>query len=105
MQVEGTKTMKIITNYQPRNTLYYYELTPKERKEFDYLDTPEKQDDTVFFRYKNNTYDLNEFMRTPKDTEISGWDGYHGDSYFSGILVKWVKNTDYEQVIVGLYLS
>ena len=103
---EGTKTMKIITNHQPRNTLYYYELSPKERKEFDYLDTPEKQEQTVFFRYKKNTYDINQFMRTPQNVKhFIDWDGYHGDSFYSGIVMKWVKNTDYEQVIVGLYLS
>ena len=96
--------MKIITNHQPRNTLYYYELTPKERKEFDYLDTPEKQEDTVFFRYKKHVYDTSQFVRTPSDKGFIGWDGYAADSYFSGIVVKFVA-LSYSQVVVGLYLS
>src|SRR5258708_24927808 len=102
--MKGQTTMKIITNHQPRNTLFYYELTTKERQDFNYLDTTEKQETTVFFRYKKNTYDINQFMRTPKDTEISNWDGYHGDSFYSGIVIKYVCLSA-SQVIVGLYLS
>ena len=40
--------MKIKTNNQPRDILSWYDLTPAERKEFDYLE----EGDGSFFRYK-----------------------------------------------------
>lgn len=96
--------MKIKTNNQPRDVLTWYDLTPAEQKEFDYLDEGKGS----FFRYKGLVYDLEEFMRI--DANISphpqrdGWENWHGyasDSYFSGVLVRYTP--DYEQVIVGMY--
>lgn len=96
--------LKIRTNRQPRETVRWYELTAKERAEFDYLDTEERQSDAEFVRYKGWTYDLAEFMRVPPGAdEMAKWDGYHGDSYFSGVLVKWVD--DNERVIMATYFS
>ena len=102
--------LKIITNYQPRDVLYWYELTEAEQKDFDYLDTETRQSDATFFRYRGNVYDLGEFERTPHNeparqelNKLSKWDGYHSDSYFSGIVVKYVE--EFERVIVGTYIS
>lgn len=92
-KVEGKVT--IVTNGVPRDIVYGFELTEKERKEFDYLDNDEILE-TEFFRYKGQVYELGDFCISP----IKGWDGYKGESYFSGILVKFVPN---ERVIVGSY--
>jgi hypothetical protein len=90
------------TNTVPRNLIYGYELTEKEKEEFDYL-SAEEIDSHEFFRYKDNVYDPSEFMRTPENSELGKWDGYYGNSYFSGILIKYVN--DCEQVIVARYYS
>ena len=98
--------MKIKTNNQPRDVLTWYDLTPAEQKEFDYLEEGEGS----FFRYKNQMYDLGEFMRidaniTPHP-QRDGWEKWHGyasDSYFSGVLVRYTS--DCEQVVVGMYYS
>lgn len=96
--------MKIKTNNQPREVLTWYDLTPEEQKEFDYLEEGEGS----FFRYKGWVYDLGEFMRI--DAKIAphpqreGWEKWHGyasDSYFSGALIRYTS--DCEQVIVGQY--
>jgi len=99
--------MKIITNNQYRNLIYGYELTDKERAEFDYLDDIDSHE---FFRYRGQAYDPSDFMATPHNeparqelNELSNWDGYSSDSYFSGIVIKY--SNDFEQVKVGLYLS
>jgi len=93
--------MKIITNNQYRNMIYGYELTDKERADFDYVDDIDSHD---FFRYRGNVYDPSEFMRTRQElNDLSGWDGYQSDSYFSGVVIKY--SSDCEQVKVGLYLS
>lgn len=94
--------MKIRTNNKPRDILHAYQLTEKEITEFDYLEG-ERLEFASFFRYKGNVYDLGEFMLCPSGSHIGKWDGYHSDSAFSGILIKYCN--DFEQVIVGQYFS
>ena len=82
---------KIVTNNVPRDILCWYDLTDNEREELDYID----DDNGMFFRYRGDIYDIGEFMRT----DIPGWDGAIGTSYFSGILIKLTD--DNERVIVA----
>ena len=99
--------MQIRTNHQSRPVLYGFELTDTEKQNFDYL---ENLDDSTFFRFKGQVYNLGEFVRIKPPiaphTQREGfenWHGYASDSYFSGILVKYVDN--YERVIVAQYFS
>ena len=92
--------MKIITNNKPRQLIYGYELTDKQKQDFDYIDDIDSHD---FVIYKNNAYDLSEFMRTENNDKLEGWDGYSSDSFFSGTLVKYTD--DMESVIMGWYCS
>jgi len=96
--------LTIVTNNCPRDVLYWQDLTTKEQAEFDYLDTEDRQAEAQFVRYRGWVYDLH-------DTEyrghegmprgLEGWSNFLSDSYFSGILIRWVDN--YERVIVGCY--
>lgn len=98
--------LTIKTNKIPRRTIDAYELTEKEREEFDYLGWPEidaGNDSATFFRFKGQLYDLGQFMRCPDTAWFKGWDGYYSDSAFSGILVKYCNNC--EDVIVATYYS
>ena len=90
--------MNIITNHQYRNMLYGYQLTDKQRAEFDYI---EDIDFHYFFEYKGDIYDPDEFMRCSDD--LSDWDGVQSDSYFSGIVIKY--SNDMEQVKIGRYFT
>lgn len=96
--------LKIITNHVPRNLVYGYELTDKERAKFDYV-KPDEIDSHDFFRYKGRIYDPREFMVISRHAPepMQSWDGYSSDTFFSGILIKYVN--DNEQVIVGMYMS
>lgn len=85
--------MKIITNNVPRNMIYGYELTDKQKQDFDYIDDIDSHD---FVKYKGMIFDVSEFMIT----ELDGWDGVSGQSYFNGYLVKIV---DSDTVIMGWY--
>jgi hypothetical protein len=96
--------LQIISNNQERQTIYWHQLTAKEKKEFDYLDTEEKQDEATFVRYKHWIYDVSEFMRIEHNEALKRWDGYHSDTYFSGILIKFVPD-DSDYVIMGRYYS
>ena len=101
--------MKITTNYNWRNLLYGYELTAEQKAEFDYIDDIDSHD---FIRYQGNIYDPSEFMAIPDCAnqavddgfaEFRTWQGYHSDSFFSGILIRY--SGDFEQVQVGRYCS
>lgn len=101
-------TVKIKCNYVPRDTLYWHQLTDKERAEFDYLDTEDEQHSARFCRYKNWVYDLGEFTRIPRGLSdrpeckvLINFDGWKNDSFFSGILIKYVDEDD--SVIVATY--
>lgn len=104
--------MRIITNNAPRDVIYGFELSAAERAEFDYIDwdAVEAGDtDPEFVRYQGKLHDLHEFMSThelSKDADLhdlSDWDGYQADSFFSGLVVRFVD--DYERVIVGTYMA
>lgn len=92
---------KVVTNNAPRPVLSGWDLTEKEREEFDYIenviDEPYR-----FFRYKGNVYDLQEFTLTGKDLE--NWDGVRADSFFSGVVIKLISGDD-ESVIAGSVYS
>ncbi len=99
--------MKIITNNVPRDVLHAFDLTEKERGQFDYLAPNGWAADTdvgAFFRYRGEVYDLNEFMVWDKPESLTrqNWDGFRSDSFFSGLGVRYID--DCERVIVGLAL-
>jgi len=105
--MEHEMTLEIRTNRVPRFIVDAYELTDKERKDFDYLDwnsIDAGNDSATFFRYKGRLYDMGEFMRIDKNSPFGEfWHGYSSDSYFSGVLVHMCN--DNESIIVGQYFS
>lgn len=99
--------MKIKTNNAPRRLVYGYELTKKEAAEFDYL-SPDEINEREFVRYKGHVYDMGEFMRIDKTVaphpQRDGWERFHGyasDSFFSGVLVRFLD--DGESVVMATY--
>lgn len=98
--------MTIKTNNRPRDVIRWWDLSDKERKEFDYLDSEDRQADAEFFRYRGEVYDLGEFQIIPRNCNWAGcekWSGYLSDSFFSGILIRYAN--DYEQVICATFFS
>lgn len=75
--------------------------------QFDYQDASKESGVTDgYFRYLRTWYHLDEFLRLDhlaEDSPLKGWDGYAGDSYFSGVLIK--LSSDGEQYQVGRYYS
>jgi len=69
------------------NLIYGFQLTNKEKREFDYIDNID--DNFTGFRYNKRTYGLDEFLRIEKGDPFFGFaDAYISDSFFSGILIK-----------------
>jgi len=90
--------LEIISNYHWRETDYAI---------------PEWGDaEEECFTYRGELYFLSEFMRTSFPNApawIMDWQGYHGDSFFSGILVRfggYDENPDhYGDIQVATYIS
>lgn len=94
--------MEIKTNNIPRPIIFWDDLTEKEKQEFDYLDSEEKQQSAYFFRYKKWVFCFDEFSFVPSDSSnFKGWSGYKSDSFFSGVLIKDCE--DLETVVCGTY--
>lgn len=108
--------MKIWTNNVPRFTIDAWELTPKERAEFDYMDWPaidQGSDSASFVRYKGGLYDLNEFVRivpgalqigfehgVDEGSPLLAWDYIRTDGYFPATVLRY-SGRDHDAVIVG----
>ena len=97
--IKTMTNIKIITNNKPRQLIYGYELSDKQKQDFDYIEDIDSHD---FVKYKNNIYDLSEFMRIENNESLKDWEGYSSDSFFSGTLVKYI---DSDTVIMGWYYS
>jgi hypothetical protein len=103
--------IEITTNNVPRLLVDGYQLTSAERAGFGTIDwsAVERGEDSVtFFRYGGTLYDLGEFERVANtpwgDTvsELAGWDGYSSDTYFSGVVVRFVPD-DRDRIVVGRF--
>src|SRR5262245_13080732 len=101
--------LTIITNNVPRDVLEAYELSSAERAQFDYLDwdaIEAGEDSASFVRYKGELLDLGEFERwdnPASPTRGTGWDGMRSDTFFSGVLVRYLDN--FERVVMARYYS
>jgi hypothetical protein len=100
--------MKIITNNQPRPVIWAIELSEKEREEFNYVDweaVKRGEDSRDFVRYKGELYDLDDMEGCPPEVfDQEGWHAWLSDSFYSGILVKYL-GPDFDHVIMGRYYS
>ena len=100
--------LKVFGNNHAVPIIYGFELSDKEKKDFDYLDE-EELENQMFFRYKGQVYDFGEFMRVEgNNCPFEGcpikFHGYHADSFFSGILVSYIEHDD-ENIRVYTYYS
>lgn len=101
--------MKITTDNKPRPILHWWDLTPKEQAEFDYL-MPQEQEDHEFVRYRDWVYDLCdlEWIRPnevphPQRPGWEKWHAYQSDSFFSGVLFRLVDDGE-SGVVCGTYI-
>ena len=100
--------MNITTNNVPRDLLYLCDFSAldqdKIRKQYDWMEPDDLECNYGFFKYHGCFYHLQDFLRVENDAsgDLVGWDGYAGDSYFSGTLIRFADN-DCDRVIVGRY--
>jgi hypothetical protein len=92
--------LKIVTNHHDRQFVYRYDVPESVLKSE--LDWTTEEDSDGYFCYRGYWYHLGMFMRfygtawlespdpnTPsKEVHSDTWGGYHGDSFYSGVLIK-----------------
>lgn len=86
--------MTITTNNIPRKLISGYDLTEKEKLEFDYMDEGELTTG-AFFRYRGMVYSMADFMHTTH----ADWHGVQGESAFSAVLIR--LSADGESVVIA----
>lgn len=71
------------------------------KSDFDWVDDAEVSDG--FFKHQGTWYHLSQFERVPPGSGLkeAGWDGYHPNSFSTGVVVK--VSSDGEQYKVGSY--
>ncbi len=92
----------IVTDNKWKDFLYGSDLPKKALEDFDWMDPKDYGVDRLedvdgFMKRKNNYYHTSEFMHGG----MPGWDGSHGESFFSGILMKY--SPDGEQYKIAYY--
>lgn len=99
-QIADKKGITIRGNNTPHDLVYWHELTPREQKELDYLDTDARREDAIFFRYRGNVYDLGEFPRVESYAPdyLQAFDAFSSDTFFSGVGI--ILTDDNERVLV-----
>jgi hypothetical protein len=109
------KNTTIKTNNKPLKLLCWADLTALEQGEMGYFASRIKDGDDSdaelrFVRYKGWVYDVYDMMTVRKEllsagSPFAGWDAYANDSFFSGVLVKWVHGADDESVVMATFFS
>ena len=104
--------MKITTNHNRREIISEYQLTPEERKEFDYLDwdaMERGEDSRSFVRFKGTLYDLSDTEPGPGSSgmpdSLKDWHAYVSDTFFSGVVFRYVREDDEDMIICGTYYT
>ena len=95
----------ITTNMMAQEPITWDELTGKQQKEFDYINTEDEQLDAHFIKCKGDVYDISQFIMTDKSSDMfeAGWHAIHSESAFSGEVIHIIENHD--QIIIGSYYS
>jgi hypothetical protein len=92
--------LKITTDHRWKPFKYRYDVPQKVlADQFDWMREGEGEDG--FIQYRGWWYHLGDFMRT--EGAIPDWHGYHGDSAFSGVVIK--VSDDGEEYMVGTSTS
>lgn len=89
--------MKVTTNRHWRQFKYGYEVPAETLEWYDWLDDDERNDGWIF--YRGSWLHISDFMRGG----IEGWQGSHGDSFFSATVIN--ISDDGEEYQIGLALA
>jgi hypothetical protein len=97
-----TTELTIKTNRRWRNLAYRSDVPAKVlADQFAHLSEEDGLDG--FLCYRGHWYHTSDFMAVGNGSPLAGWQGYHGDSFYSGVVIR--LHRDNEQYQVGTYLA
>lgn len=114
--------LTIKTNNKPYPLVCFHELPPTVMLDFDYIDDEDDMYTERFVKYRGHWYDTRDVqgitvskgmvlrgcmgwnMTVEPDHPFADWSAVISDSYFSGVLFKFVGE-DLDQVVCGTYFS
>lgn len=100
------RELTLIANGHWRDLVSWHQLPAKAREYFDYVTDEDERYSSRFFEYLGAWYDSSEFERIGTVREFAvmyRWHGIQSDSFFSGVLIKYDIENDYERVTVGRF--
>lgn len=106
----GTYLVK--TNGRHYELKSWHDLPEKKKQWFDYVNGDDKHC-LRFVCYKRQWYDINEFTSCGRDgthnhmhMHLPGWEGFQADTFFSGVALRYIPDTNYEVVAMAtVYVS
>ena len=75
--------MTLKTDHKWHDFLHFFELTPKEKAELDWVEN----ETAPVLKYRGNVYALDEFERVSPHEGLKGWNGKHCDTAFSAVVI------------------
>lgn len=99
-------SIRVITNHRPRDIVRWWTLSADDLSALGYgTDDEQWLSEREFVRFKGEVIDISDRNGiTEGEFARKGWDSYASDSFFSGLVFRYVPDTDYEQVIIGRYI-
>lgn len=93
--------MRVTTDHKWKNFKCGYEVPARIHAEYDWLDEEEKYNGWLCYRHR--WYHVSDFLRIDGNGPLAGegWNGAHGDSYFSGVVIRLSR--DGEMYQIGTY--
>ena len=95
-------TLTIKTDHKWKPFLYRYEVPDAILADL-FAHLPEDEYGDGFFQYRGRYYHTSDFMRIEHNEDMKDWQGYAGDSYFAGIVIR--LSDDVEAYQIGAYCS
>lgn len=92
------------SNFHHVPIIYGWQLSDKEKREFNYYSSLSDLHEASFFRYKGRVYNIEEFsIFQDKDRPdvFKKWEAFSNDCFRSGLVIRYAPNTDFECLQVG----
>ena len=105
MAYQRIDTIKIVTNGHHRELQCLSDIPAGAAEDFDYIDEEEHYSPRLV-QYRGAWYDINDMIVTSQSGQLSlsEWEAYASETFFSGVVVRFVPEEDYEVIQIGTYI-
>jgi hypothetical protein len=99
-------SITIKTNNHPRDLVTWHELPAGVAEDwFSYITDEDEKFSCRFVEYRGSWYDTSETEGVAPSDIPGKWDSYLTDSFFSGVVFRFVDDNGNERVVVGTFYA